>query len=203
MAVPLTPATKLDAVNRMLASIGQTPVNSLDVSGIRDVAIAELAIDNTTQEVLEHGWSWNTDYEYMLPLDLNGNILIPSNALYVEPSDRQLDYVPRYDNGVHKMYNRKDKTFTFTQGLEVDITWAQPFNELPSPARTYIATRAARIFQSQVIGSQILFQFTELHEREALAKLQKLENRQKNLNILESDVEANLIWNRTRNPYRW
>lgn len=205
MTNPLTPMTKLDAVNGMLASIGQAPVNTLDVTGIRDVSIGELALDNVTREVLTIGWHFNTEEEYELVPDGNGKIALPSNTLDLDPCYDYLDFTIRDDDGTLTLYDRVEHTFDLSDynPLLVNIVWAFEFDQIPQCARNYIATRAARIFQSQVIGSDILFKFTELHEREALATLKRLEGRRKDRNMLRSGADVNRIFTRHRNPLRY
>ena len=200
---PLLLSSKLDAVNTMLASVGQSPVNTLSVTGIADVSIAELALDNTTREVLTRGWSFNTDTDWPLIPDVNKNIIIPAATLYVDPVDPLRNYVQRINAGVMMLYNKDKRTFDFDDTVKVDITHAFKFDEIPQVARTFIATRATRIFQAQVVGSDILFRFTDLHEREALAALQRLEDATEDNNILNSATESNLnIFHRRTNVTR-
>lgn len=201
MADPTQLLTKLDAVNLCLSSIGQTPINSLDVVGNRDANIASLALDNTTREVLLHGWSFNTDEEYELVPNQDGQIIVPSGVLYIDPSRIDRNYVVRWDNGSPKIYDKTNRTFTIEENpLRVDIIWAFAFEEVPQHARHYIATRAARIFQSQVLGSDVLFRFTEQHEMEALALMRRIESRQKDRNWFDKPNSTNDIFFRQRNP---
>ena len=46
----LTPTSKIQAVNIMLASIGEAPVSSLDDATLADVSIAESILDETNVE---------------------------------------------------------------------------------------------------------------------------------------------------------
>jgi hypothetical protein len=197
------PLTKLDAVNLMLSSIGQAPVNSLAVAGIRDVAIAALALDNTTREVLSRGWHFNTDTAFALSPNGSGNILVPSGALEIDPTDPNVDAVVRYNAGVPMFWDKTNQTWTFTAALKCDVVWGYEFEQLPQVARGYISTRAARIFQSQVIGSEVLFKFTELHEQEALFLLMRAEGRTKDRNWFKSGADVNRIFHRTSNPVRY
>ena len=190
---PLVPMTKLDAVNTMLATIGQSPINSLDVTGIRDAAIAELHLDNVTREQLTKGWSFNSDEDYPLAPDENGNILIPSSALDVDPTDGLKRYVQRSNDSTMMLYNKTDRTFTFDSPVKCNIIWAFDFDEIPQAARTFFATRAARLFQSNIVGSDVLFRFTQLHEDEARQALQTAEDRNLDLNILNSPTETNAV----------
>lgn len=203
MTAVTAPLSKLDAVNMMLASIGQAPVNSLSVSGIRDVNIAALALDNTTREVLSRGWNFNTDQRYPLTPNVSNQILVPSTALEVDPSDRNVDVVVRDNGGTLMLYDRETRSFAFTKPVECDITWGFDYEKLSQAFRQYIAVRAARVFQSQVIGSELLFKFTELHEQEALAALKRHELRGKDRNIFNSGADVNRIFHRSSNPVRY
>lgn len=204
MSDPTLLLTQLDAVNMMLSSIGQAPVSSLNVSGIRDVSIAKLSLDNVTREVLLRGWNFNTDYDWPLVPDANGKILVPATVLDIDPCDVNVDVVVRYETGVQRLYDREHRTFVFTaDSVDVNVTWAFPFEEVPEAARSYIATRAARIFQSQVIGSDILFRFTEQHETETYATLRRLHAKSGDKNILGSATEGNqAIYRRRLNSFR-
>lgn len=207
MASPTALLTKLDAVNMCLSSIGQSPINTLDVVGIKDAAVAVLSIDNATREVLSRGWSFNTDRELPLTPDGNGFILTPSNALWVDPSFDADNYVQRWNpnagTGALTLYNIRDRTFVFSDAVKCDVIYGYEFEQIPQVARNYIATRAARLFQSQVLGSDILFRYTELHESEALANLTRLEARTKDRNIFRSPADTNAIIHRRTNPRRF
>lgn len=203
MASPTQLLTKLDAVNMMLASIGQAPVNSLAVTGIRDVAIATLALDNTTREVLLHGWNFNTDWDYPLAPNAQGHIVIPHGVLDLDPVDKTKDCVIRWSGGEARLYDKDNRTFVFDGIVRCNVIWGFEFEELPQAARQYIAIRAARIFQSQVIGSDILFRFTEDHEAEALALLARSESRNKDKNFFASGADVNRIFDRLSVPVRF
>lgn len=206
MALPTLLLTELDAVNMMLSSIGQTPVNSVDVSGIRDVAIAQLALQNTTREVLNRGWSFNTDFEYELVIDGSGEVPLPASVLWLDPCNAAQRFVIRDDAGTLKLWDKVNHTFTISTNhqspIEVDIIHAMEFDEIPNVARQYIATRAARVFQANVISSEVLFKFTSVHEQESYADLLKLEARTKDRNWFTSGSDSNQIVNRRRNAWR-
>jgi len=204
MTNPLIPQTKLDAVNQMLASIGQTPLNTLNTAGIRDAAIAELTLDNTLREILNRGWSFNTDRCFELTKEVGDEYLVPSDALTIDPSEGwRYDFVERDDAGTRKMWDRENNTFTITDSpIEFDIIRAMDFETVPQAMRGYVAIRAARIFQANVIGSDIIFKYTQLHEDEALFALKKTERRNKDRNVFRPGTESNKIVNRYRNPIR-
>lgn len=152
--------TELEAVNEMLMSIGQAPVNSLAVTGIRDVNIAKARLTSTTRRVLSRGFSFNTDENYDLTPDVDGIILIPNGTLKIEAMSND-DLVQRRHAKGMALYNRTDRTFVFPAAVSVKIVWAFTFEDLPETARCYIATWAGRRFQSKVIGSPILDRYEE------------------------------------------
>lgn len=202
MTTPTQAQTKLDAVNLMLASIGQSPVNTLTGTLPKDVQKAVYALDNALREVLTQGWSFNTDTEYEMTPDGTNRIAIPSNALSVDPTYGD-DYVPRYDSSAPAgmfLYDRTKRSFNeFATDVKADIIWAYEFEQIPQHARAYVALKAARKFQSGIMASAVLHQFTRDDESEAYATFRRIEKRQKNYNINKYSVAAN----RHMNPPRY
>jgi len=201
MTTPTVAQTKLDAVNLMLASIGQSPVNTLSGSLPKDVNKAVVALDSALREVLTQGWSFNTDTEYSMSVDGTDRIAVPAAALQIDPTYGQ-DFVPRYDSNSPAgmfLYDRDKNAFDeHTQAVKVDIVWAFEFEQIPQHARQYIATKAARKYQSGIMASAILHQFTRDDESEAYATFRRVEKRQKRYNINKYSVAVH----RNRNPIR-
>lgn len=200
MAV-LSPMTDLQAVNRMLASIGQAPVNSLAITGIGDVAkcIAQLA--ETTRDVQTVGYSWNMDGDYKLTPDpVTGFILFPAGALEVDPTDSTVNVVVRRNpnNGLLNLYDVDNQRFTFPAAVGMTIVWGYEFNDLPPAARSYIATAAARRFQAQTVSSVILDRFNEVDELRAYMLLQRHERRVRDTNSFRASSSLRR-WSGRRN----
>ena len=200
MTSPVLAQTKLDAVNLMLASIGQSPVNTLTGTLPKDVNKAVVALDSALREVLTQGWSFNSDKEYEMAVS-SGRIAVPASSLQIDASFGQ-DIVPRYDStspaGMY-LYNRDSNSFDeFTSTLKVNIVWAFEFEQIPQHARQYVATKSARKFQSGIMASAILHQFTRDDESEAYATFRRVEKRQKQYNLISGSVALN----RSRNPQR-
>ena len=76
--------SELDAVNQMLAGIGEAPINQLDGEATVDVAIARQTLSRVRMQVCHMDWHWNTEKEYPLVPDGNGYINIPSNIIWVD-----------------------------------------------------------------------------------------------------------------------
>ena len=201
MTTPTVAQTKLDAVNLMLASIGQSPVNTLTGTLPKDVNKAVVALDSALREVLTQGWSFNSDTEYEMSVDGTSRIAVPAASLQIDPTFGQ-DYVPRYDSSAPAgmfLYDRDKNSFNeFSNVVKVDIVWAFEFEQIPQHARQYIATKAARKYQTGIMASAILHQFTRDDESEAYATFRRVEKRQKRFNINRYSVALN----RNRNPQR-
>lgn len=179
----LSPMTELDSVNIMLSTIGESPVSSLTASeSTVDVSIARQVLREITIQVQATGWHFNTEKEWMMPIDVNGNIAIPANCVQIDSSgkDTYLDVAMR--GGL--LYNRTAHTSVFTDSVCVDMIILLDFTDLPQAARNYIAIRAARVFQQRMVGSDSLNSLTEKDEMRAKAALKKLDSNNADYNIL-------------------
>ena len=64
MAFPTTDSPgELQAVNQILASVGQAPVTTLEQTN-PDVAIAYDTLQQVSREVQAEGWTFNKEYHY-------------------------------------------------------------------------------------------------------------------------------------------
>lgn len=187
-------SNRLEAVNRMLAVIGERPVNSLSGGAVADAVGAIQILDAETRSVLSEGWSFNSDVKFPLPRQAFGDplIFVPDTALSCDPSDKTRDVVTRSG----KLYDRERRSFFFPDEtkVECDIVWALPFEDLPVPAQEYITIRAARKLQQAAVGSDLLDAFTAQDEQRARALLRRSTARKRDKNILRASPDiATLI----------
>lgn len=148
MSFSITPTTELEAVNECLENIGQAPVATISGSLGVDTQIALNFVRKVNRELQSQGWNWNTEYDYTLTPTIDGDILLPSGTLAVrsDGADADMDVVIRGS----RLWDRVNKTYTFTRSIKVRITIARTFEELPEAPRRYIAMRAARLFQNRI-----------------------------------------------------
>jgi hypothetical protein len=182
-----TPTTMLDAVNQIIATIGEPPVNSIEDNGVLDATMALQALSSVNRKVQLKGWHWNTEDNYPLaPSYPEGELHLPKNTLRVDPSGdfKSMDLVSRGQ----RLYDRANHTFQIGKHVTVNIVLLLPFEELPEAARTYITIKAARRFSEGQIGSELLSQFSMRDEVEARANLEEAEGETANYNILDNDV---------------
>lgn len=187
----LQPTTALEAINDMLGSIGQGAVNSVEENESVDATSAVSILVNTSREVQERGWFFNTDYNYALYPDQNGNILIPPTMLQFEPDDQWRGQV--VERG-RKLYDRENHTFEFDAGTSITgrVVWLLAFEDLPQAARTYIHRLAGRVFQENQVGSDLAYRFTKEREEEARAWLDRAQLRADRPNALRDN--AHTFW---------
>ena len=179
-----TVTTKLEAINVMLTAIGESPVNTITSSTTTDVSIAIQILDNVSREVQSVGWHFNTDTNYLLAKNSSNQIVLPSNCLRVDNSnkDADLDLVERG----RKLWDRENHTYTITKDIRVNITWFLEFTELPETARRYITIRAARIFQDRMLASETLHTFHQVDELTALSALKEHEGDTRDHSIFDN-----------------
>lgn len=192
----LLPTTELEAVNTMLESIGEQPVNTLVNSGVPEVDIAYTVLTNISRDFQAKGWHFNTETNFPLSLDVNNNLMVPANTLRVDSIDTHRDVTLR---GI-RLYDKEKHTYFFSESLNVDIVLFLDFMELPQAARSYLVIRASRDFQKKLVGSDTLYTLTKEDEVAALQVLQDCEDDCGDYNIFNSYDTARPI-NRNQNPY--
>jgi hypothetical protein len=141
--------SKLDAVNKMLESIWESPVSSLDIPGLAAVAMAKRILDETSIAVQSKGWAFNTETDFVLNRDSNNNFPVPTNCIRVDTfgKDQDRDVVKRGK----LLYDRDNHTFLFPleATLNTKIVIGLDFEDMPECAKFYVATLASRIFKDK------------------------------------------------------
>lgn len=181
-----TPTTVLEAVNQIIATIGEPPVNSVEDNGVIDAVMALQALSAVNRAVQLKGWHWNTEENYPIAATFpEGELRLPKNTLKVDTTgaDEGLDLVQRGQ----RLYDRRNHTYLIGRSVKVEIVFLLPFEELPEAARTYITIRAARRFNEGQIGSELLSQFSLRDEQMALFALEDAEGETADHNILNNE----------------
>jgi len=190
----ITPTTELEAVNECLSNIGQAPVSSISGDIGVDAQIALGHVRSTNRELQSAGWFWNTDREAPLTPNIDKNIILPVNTLSVRSDGR--DAHRSFTQRGALLYDRDKRTFVFDRPVLVEITVGLPFDELPEPARRFVALRAARIFQDRTEGESSVDDARD--EMTAYATLHAEQIRNENNNARSDSYSMELILNRTR-----
>lgn len=186
------PTTELEAVNVMLGVIGEAPVSSLNVSGFVDVAVAQQILHETSREIQSIQWEANTEYDYPLPIDINGYINLPTNVLNVDIS---VDFLSKYEPVVRgtKLYDKKNHTFVFPENISCDMVWFLAFTDLPETLRRYITVAAARKFQKRMLSSTDIDGFTAEDEMNAKSNALSADTYVADYNMTQNYAVANIL----------
>ena len=183
-------STELDAVNSILMSVGESPVNTLTVQS-PEVAIAQSTLRQVCREVQAEGWKFNTETEYPINLDSNNHCIIPNNVLQIDLNHfkhlNDFDVVKRSDNGVMKLYDLIEHRFNFENTSEaklyVDVIWMVDFEDVPQAFKDYITTRAARIASNRMINDPRAAELISADEQLARANAMEYDANQADYNI--------------------
>ncbi|MBD9511919.1 hypothetical protein IB265_34790 [Ensifer sp. ENS10] len=182
MALGLAPLTELDAVNEILGTIAESPINSLDAEVVIDASLAMQILKTTSAEVQTSGWWFNRLEGYELVPDVRKEIQLPPNVLKLKASGETTSKVAQ--RGL-RLYDLTNKTYEFETSVTVDLIQGLDFEEMPSSARVYITIRAARKYQDRYFGDDSTHSYTKQDELEALASLKNEDLEFDDPNMLE------------------
>lgn len=179
----ITPTSELEAVNAILASIGEAPVETLD-GPFTDAEIAQDLLKQESRGVQTQGFTFNTERSVTLTPDSYGVIHLPQNILRFIYTDRSI-----VQRGF-RLYDATNHTYEFTSSVECDLVLALPYDELPEALRRFLYFRAGRIFQDRFGGDRILHQFNYQDELGAWAAFQNYEAEVGGYNVFTSPSNA-------------
>ena len=133
--------TELEAVNRMLSAIPLGSVSSLSspLDPVASQAVVVLA--ESRRWFLQMGWEFNREIDVTLSPNASNEIEVPHNYMAVRFTDRPRDLRQVIQRGT-RMYDRTNKTYTFTEDIHVDVLVDLPFTEIPAVAQEAIAAEA-------------------------------------------------------------
>lgn len=186
-------STELDAVNSILMSVGESPVNTLSVQS-PEVAIAQKTLQQVCREILAEGWKFNTETQYPITLDSNKHCIVPDNVLQIDLNRYRhpdaFDTVRKEHNGIKKLYDLHDHTFEFTNAnnnkIYVDIIWMINFNDIPQVFQDYITVRASRIASNRMVNNAEAAQLISADEAQARAVALEYDTAQGDYNIFNN-----------------
>jgi hypothetical protein len=173
MATTNNAQAELQAVNEILASIGQAPVTTIEAQTITyedgtsaeipinpEVAIVYETLTQVSREVQAEGWTFNKENEYPMTPDSNGYLSMTGSMLQMDLSDTvansAFDTVIR--NG--RLYDKIEHTDVWdtTETYDVDVVWYYDFSDLPQVFRDYVTSRAATRCAIRLVGDVNLTQ---------------------------------------------
>lgn len=168
--ISLTPMTELQAVNLLLAAIGEAAVSSLETATTVEVTQAKNLLSNVNRAAQQKGWHFNTEWDVVLTRDIDNRIPLSESILSVYQPGQLMTIRGR--SGSMYAYDLDNNTFTWTKNLNNAVTITLlDFIDSPNTFRQYVTTRAARIFQEEIIGQVSAETVNRQEEAEAYADL--------------------------------
>ena len=176
------PITELEAVNMLLAAVGESAVSSLETATTVDVTQAKNLLSNISREVQQKGWHFNTEWDVVLSLDSDSRIPLGTSVLSVYSTSKLTTIRGR--EGSPFLYDLDNNTFTWTTSINDAVTITLlDFEDIPQTARQYITAKESRIFQEEIIGQVAAETVKRQEEAEAYADLLDDEGERSGFNI--------------------
>ncbi len=187
-----TPTTILSAVNSMLSTIGEAPVNTLS-SGLVDAETAETVLNEVSRDVQSLGWNFNSEPNYKVAADSDGFVQLPTEIMRADPVSRYRSSTNEYVQRGNRMYDKVNHTFNIGKALTLDVVVCLPFDHLPEVARRFITVKASRLFQERVVGSDTLSTMNRADEEQAFLALKEMEGDNGDYNIFDDYGTASVL----------
>lgn len=169
----------IDVVNRMLGTMGEAPLNSLeDTHQLRGACLSTLNRENN--RIQAKGWWFNKEDITLTPM-VDGRIPIPGDAISVRTQSKKHVQRGRY------LYNLDGGTVYFTESVYAMVIRLVKFEELPETAAAYIAVCAVKQFQIAYDGDTTKLQILVNEERVALSEVSRDDTRNSKTNLITSN----------------
>lgn len=211
MAVNEGHMSKLQAVNDMLWTIGESPVQSL-ASGLGDAAIAETLLDRSSRQVQLQGWHVNTNKGKVLTQNASDQFALGVDVLKIDTVNRSghrktSTPVPSaYINAVMRrsaddtkwiMYDMDALSEFWTDTgittLTVDEVIFLDFANLTPALQMLVWTTAAQRFQTGSMGSTVLDKVTSRDIEMARLQAVQEDSENEDLNIIRDNAHVRSI----------
>lgn len=188
MATITTRTTQLEAVNTILSTIGEAPVNSLTGSLPVDASMAVNILNEVNREVQSAGWKFNTAWKAKLVRDVNNKIVIANDVLHIELDHLRYSKIS-YDPVMRGsfLFNLATESYIWDKDFDyAKIISLLDFESIPEQARRYITIRASRIFHDRTLGASAIHKYSQQDELSSLAVLKQTEADTADHNIFNS-----------------
>ena len=181
--------TELDAVNNIIATLGEAPIDSLDECTDVDAMNAYRILQEVNRSEQARGWSFNIIEDYVLNPDVSDNNRIPWNSNYLFLRSKEYKLIR---NGKY-VKDLKTNSTLFKNPITVDIVILMPFEELPEQMRSYITAKAGFMFQSAYYGDEGMMKVTQMQVDDCWQHLQDYEMDDNDYSMLDNDHVKELL----------
>ena len=195
MATPTyATSSELDAVNSILMSVGESPVNTLNTQS-PEVAIAQKTLQQVVREVQAEGWVFNTEYEVEFTPDNNDQVALSDSVLQIDLS--RYKHNDNYDvikkgGYLYDRYTHSNK-FADEATIYADVVWMYAYEDMPQPFKDYCTARATRIAHTRMVNDGQMAPIFQQDEVVARSLALEYDTKQADYNVF--------VNSRGRSPY--
>lgn len=180
--LPMNTNEDLEAINDMLAAIGEPSVLQLD-EGNADVSNAIRILQRVNRQVQSKGWNFNINESAVLVPDLEDNRIRWMNTYLRVMTTGAASY---YSNMGGYVYDLSTQSTTFEAAITVELTELKPYSEMPTVFRDYIVTKASREFNAKFFGNPESEQYLREQEAELYQQVMEYEMDTGRYNMMDS-----------------
>ena len=182
--------TELSAVNAILGSIGQSPINGLDFAN-PEISFIYNLLKESNQDVQNEGWTFNLEYHIKNSnKGADNKFIIDSDVVRIDNEDawdKTRDFVRRKDSdGLWKLYDRVNHTFEFPDDDYFYVNYVRllEFEDIPTVFQRYIIYKASGRAAVQLVSNANLQKMLAIYEQQARAACMEYECNQGDHNYM-------------------
>lgn len=185
--------TKLEAMNMLLMSSGQLPVQSYD-SNHPDAITAREYLERWNDQCQQRGWYFNTFYNLDLPLGPENHIALPAGTVRVDILSQCGQGIPRQN----KLWNSAKNSYVWDAPQVGNVFTVIDFDDCPLSAQTYIAYSALVEWQTFTEGDQLKIQQAARISTGSRVQLNREQIRFENNNVLKRPTTIQFLGRQQR-----
>lgn len=155
--------TRLEAINTLLRSLGETGVTSLSTSHPRYQTLnAEL--DRATRRTQHRGWWFNK-----FDTAVNASTTVPANYVYARPKDSELPYVLREG----RLWDPRTGSNVPSGSILCEVQTELAFESLPAEFQEYVVSTAALALAGSYDADELRLQSLTADFQSARSQVQR------------------------------
>jgi len=195
--------TKLEAVNRMLESIGESAVSALETGQATEAGQAESILDDENKDIQSDGWIANTEFDKEFT-PTAGQIAISSSILRIIPSEYNPELAKRISIRNGYLWDSKENANNqWTSTVKLTVISLVDFTYISRNLAQYIVAVASARFQRFKKRGVIDEQLLERNLAKAKLRAMREDNELRQTNMLNTPEARSIKGNRYGyEPYR-
>jgi|TARA_R100000149_G_C5865983_1_gene130764 hypothetical protein len=159
MQTPLVRFTEVEAVNRILSTVGGEKISAMtNLSFTADAAYT--ALRDAMRDLMSAPYGFNTESDVVLTPNGSNEIDLSTSGYtgtYISKIDFESEDAGNFDVVIKgtKLYDRNTLSYTaFTgESYKATVSYYLQFEDLPEAVKSFVTAMAAKDFQAQMVGN--------------------------------------------------